>query len=113
MADGPTIGFSPFAMPSSGVLVVFCDETLKLGPTTRDLLGPAAGLIARAAAADRFKGKSGTSLDLVAPGNLKVSRLIVIGCGRPGDMKRKDFIKLGGTAMGKVPGPTASATIVG
>ncbi len=113
MADGPTIGFSSFAMPSAGILVVFCDDALKLGPATRGLLGPAAGLVARAAAADRFKGKNGTTLDLVAPGNLKVSRLIVVGCGKSGDMKRKDLVKLGGTAMGKVPASAAGATIVG
>jgi leucyl aminopeptidase len=81
MADGPTVGFSAFSLPSSGVLVVFCDDGLRLGPATRRLLGPAAALVARAAAADRFKGKSGSSLDLVAPADLKVARLVVLGCG--------------------------------
>jgi leucyl aminopeptidase len=114
MADGPTIGFSPFAMPSAGVLVVFCDDTLKLGPATRRVLGAAgSALIARAAAAERFKGKSGGSLELVAPGNLKAARLVVIGCGKAADLTRKDFVKLGGTAMGKVPASAAIATIVG
>ena len=112
MADGPTIGFAPFAMPSAGVLVVFCDDTLKLGPVTRRLLGPAAALVARAAAADRFKGKSGGALDLVAPGNLKVARLVVIGCGKAADLKRKDFITLGGAAMGKVPAASTAATVI-
>ena len=112
MADGPTVGFSAFSLPSSGILVVFCDDAVKLGPVTRRLLGPAAALVARAAAADRFKGKSGSSLDLVAPADLKVARLVVVGCGKAGDMKRKDFVKLGGTAMGKVPSSAASATIL-
>jgi len=91
---------------------VFCDDALRLGTVTRGLLGPAAALVARAAAADRFKGKSGSSLDLVAPADLKVARLVVVGCGKPGDMKRKDFVKLGGTAMGKVPSSAANATIL-
>jgi len=112
MADGPTVGFSAFSLPSSGVLVVFCDDGLKLGSATRRLLGPAAALVARAAAADHFKGKSGSSLDLVAPADLKVARLVVVGCGKPGDMKRKDFAKLGGTAMGKIPSSAAHATIL-
>jgi len=112
MADGPTIGFAPFATPTSGVLVVFCDEALRLGPVTRRLLGAAAALVARAAAADRFKGKSLTALDLVAPADLKVARLVVVGCGAPGDMKRRDFVKLGGTAMGRIPATATSATIV-
>jgi leucyl aminopeptidase len=112
MADGPTVGFSSFSLPSSGVLVVFCDEALKLGSATRRLLGPAAALVARAAAADRFKGKSGSSLDLVAPADLKVARLVVVGCGKPADLKRRDFVKLGGTVMGKVPSSAASATVL-
>jgi leucyl aminopeptidase len=112
MADGPTVGFAPFAAPSAGVLVVFCDDALKLGAATRRLLGPATALVARAAAADGFKGKSGSALDLVAPGDLKLARLVVVGCGKPADMKRKDFVKLGGAAMGKVPSVAATATIV-
>ena len=112
MADGPTVGFSSFSLPSSGVLVVFCDEGVKLGSATRRLLGPAAALVDRAAAADRFKGKSGSSLDLVAPADLKVARLVVVGCGKPGGMKRRDFVKLGGIAMGKVPSSAATATIL-
>src|SRR5262249_32017844 len=112
MADGPTVGFASFAAPSSGVLIVFCDEGLRLGPATRKLLGPAAATVARAAAADHFKGQPGSPLDRVAPADLKVSRLIVLGCGKPADIKRKDVIKLGGTAMGKVPSAVANATIV-
>ncbi len=112
MADGPTIGFAPFATPAAGVLIVFCDDALRLGPATRRLLGAAAPLVPRAAAADRFKGKSGAALDLVAPADLKVSRLVVVGCGKPGDMHQRDFLKLGGAAMGKVPASATSATIV-
>jgi leucyl aminopeptidase len=112
MADGPTIGFAPFATPTTGVLVVFCDESLRLGPVTRRLLGAAAALVARAAAADRFKGKLAGALDIVAPADLKVPRLVVIGCGEPGDMKRRDFVKLGGAAMGRIPATASGATIV-
>jgi leucyl aminopeptidase len=112
MADGPTVVFNAFSLPGSGVLVVFCDDGLRLGSATRRLLGPAAALVARAAAADRFKGKSGSSLDLVAPADLKVARLVVIGCGKPADLKRKDFVKLGGLAMGKIPSAATHATIL-
>src|SRR3977135_1850034 len=112
MADGPTVGFAPFAMPPYGVLFVVWGDALRLGPATRRLLGPAAALVTRAAAADRFKGKSASALELVAPGDLKLARLVVVGCGKPDDMKRKDFVNLGGTAMGQVPSRAAAATIV-
>ncbi len=62
MADGFKLAFSPFAAPARGVLVVFCDDALRLGPATRRLLGRAAGLVARAAAANHFTGKSGSCL---------------------------------------------------
>src|SRR5262249_20474976 len=112
MADGPTVGFAPFAIPSAGVLIVFCDETLKLGSQTRKLLGASADLVTRAARADRFKGKSGTSLDLLAPADLTLSRLVVVGCGKAAEMKSRDFLKLGGIAMGKIPAAAESATIL-
>ena len=59
-------GFTPLARPR-GVLVVFCEENLKFGPATQRALAPVGDLMRRAAAADRFTGKNGTALDIVAP----------------------------------------------
>ncbi len=72
----------------------------------------AAALVARAAEADGFTGKSGSSLDIIAPSGLKAARLVVIGCGKASDLKAKDFLKLGGIAAGKVPAAAKQATIV-
>jgi leucyl aminopeptidase len=107
MSDAPKLGFAPFAAPSKGVLVVFCDDGLKLGPAARKVL--AGDLVPRAAAAERFTGKSGSALDIVLPAGLKASRLVVIGIGK--ESEAKDLIKLGGIAMGKVPAQAATATI--
>ena len=82
---------------------MFCDDALKMGAATRKLLGDAADLVARAAEADGFTGKSGATLDIIAPAGLKAARLVVIGCGKAADLKPKDFLKLGGVAAGKVP----------
>ncbi len=103
-------GFTPFAR-MQGVLVMFCEENLKLGPAAQRALSPIGDLLRRAAAADRFTGKSGSSLDIVAPAGLDVPRLVVIGVGKANALKQRDIVKLGGTAMGKVPGPAANATI--
>ena len=78
MADTRKLGFGPIASPSGGVLVVFVDDNLHFGPKTRALLGSAADLVARAAKSERFSGKSGSALDIVAPAGLKASRLIVL-----------------------------------
>jgi len=103
-------GFTPFARPH-GVLVVFCQENLKLGPATQRALSPMGDFLHRAAAADRFTGKSGSSLDIVAPSGLSVPRLVVVGLGKESEQKSPDFVKLGGIAMGKVPAAAASGTI--
>jgi len=103
--------FTPLAQPR-GVLVVFCDQHLKFGPATRRIVAPMGDTLRRAATADRFTGKNGTSLDLIAPVGLDAPRLVVIGTGKEGELKPGDLVKLGGIAMGKVPSAAASATIV-
>jgi leucyl aminopeptidase len=111
MVDVHKIGFSPFATPRKGVLVLFCEDGLKLGRASRAALEPAGDLFNRAAAADGFTGKSGKALDIVAPAGLPVSRLVILGVGKPGKFTAQDFVKLGGTAMGKVPARAGEATI--
>jgi leucyl aminopeptidase len=110
MADALKLGFAGLAAPAKGLLVVFVDEALKLGPAARKALGPAGDLVERAAAADRFTGKSGSALDLIAPAGLALARLVVIGTGKT-PLKSQDLVKLGGIAMGKIPGAAKEATI--
>ena len=112
MADAPKLVFGPFATPARGVLVVFCDDGLKFGPATRKMLGATADLVHRAAKTERFTGRSGSSLDLIHPEALKVARLTVVGLGKASEVAERDFVKLGGAAMGKVPAVAAEATIV-
>ncbi len=110
MPGAVKLGFGSLAMPSKGVLVAFTGEGLRLGEATRAALGPARDLFVRASRAEHFTGKSGSTLDIVAPAGLKVSRLILIGIGKDAP-KPHDFIKLGGIAMGKVPASATEATI--
>jgi leucyl aminopeptidase len=105
------IDFTSLHQPR-GVLVAFCAEGLKFGPATQRILGPSGDLCRRAAAADRFTGKTGSSLDILAPTGLSVPRLIVVGIGKERDLKDRDFVKLGGAALGKVPASASQATIM-
>src|SRR3984957_18905306 len=111
MTDAVKVGFVPFSTAPRGILVVFCDDTLRLGPTTRKVLGTAADLVKRAASS-HFKGKSGSTLDILAPAGLKVSRLIVVGAGKLSDLKEKDFLKFGGVAAGKLHAGDDAATLI-
>src|SRR5208282_3299454 len=110
MPDALKLGFTSFAR-LNGVLVTFCGENLKFGPATQRVLSPIGNLVRRAAAADRFTGKNGSAIDIVAPSGLNVPRLVVIGTGKESELKRRDIVKLGGIAMGKVPLVAGDATI--
>jgi leucyl aminopeptidase len=110
MAAALKLGFTPFARPR-GVLVVFCEENLKFGPATQRVLGPVNDLVRRAAAAERFTGKNGSSLDIVAPEGLNLPKLVVVGIGKESALEPRDIVKLGGIAMGRLPKSAATATI--
>jgi leucyl aminopeptidase len=111
------LAFAPFDTPAKavlikGVLVLFCEEGIKLGSAARMAIAPTGDLVARAASADRFKGKNGAVLEIVAPAGLAASRLVVVGVGKARDLAARDFVKLGGIAMGKIPAAETAATIL-
>jgi leucyl aminopeptidase len=112
MSDAVKVGFVPFSAAPRGILVVFCDDTLKLGEATRKALGNAATIVKRAAETNQFKGKSGSTLDILAPEGLKASRLIVVGAGKVSAIKDHDFLKLGGVAAGKLRAGNDAVTII-
>jgi leucyl aminopeptidase len=110
MPSGLRIAFASIAAPTRGVLVVFADDGLRLGPATQALLKPTGDLFAQAAAADNFKGKNGAALDIVAPAGLRASRLVVVGTGKASELD--DFVKLGGAVMGRIPAAATEVTVV-
>ncbi|MGJ4928278.1 leucyl aminopeptidase [Bradyrhizobium sp. HKCCYLS2038] len=112
MSDAVKVGFVPLSTAPRGIVVAFCDDTLRLGVATDKALGGVSDLIKRAAGATRFKGKDGAVLDLPAPEGIKIQRLIVIGTGKGGDHKEKDFLKYGGTLAGKLHAVTEPVTVL-
>ena len=106
------LDFTAFTASERGVLVAFCDETGKFGAQTRRILGDSAVFAERAISAERFKGKLGSTLELIAPPGLRASRLILVGSGKPKDLKTKDYLKLGGIAVGKIPSTASEGMIV-
>jgi leucyl aminopeptidase len=112
MSDAVKVGFVPLSAAPRGILVVFCDDALKLGAATRKTLGTAAALVKRAAATNQFKGKSGSVLDLLEPEGIKVQRLIVVGAGKPTELKEKDFLKFGGVLAGKLNSASEAVNVM-
>ncbi|MDB5518452.1 MAG: Leucyl aminopeptidase [Tardiphaga sp.] len=112
MPDAVKVGFVPFSTASRGTLVLFCDDALKFGSAGGKALGAAAGMVKRAAATNRFKGKSGSVLDILAPEGLKVARLIVVGAGKLSAIKDYDFLKFGGIVAGKFRAGSDAVTVI-
>src|SRR5579871_2117676 len=112
MTDAVKVGFVPLSTSPRGILVAFCDDGLKFGTATRKALGAAVNLVKRAAATNQFKGKSGSSLDLLEPAGIKIQRLIVVGVGKASGLKEKDFLKFGGALTGKLNASTEGVTVL-
>ena len=130
---------APLRRGGAGTVVVFAAPGPVFGEATRAYLGSdGEALVARAAAAAKFKGKLGAALDIVAPAGLAVDRLIVVGVGsdkpesngdKPADdvsqeSKRKDdtgkdekakpfsMTNLGGTVAGKIGRGTRALVVL-
>ena len=48
MSDAPQVGFAPFSKAPRGVLILLCEEGLKLGSAARKALAPSGDLLRRA-----------------------------------------------------------------
>jgi leucyl aminopeptidase len=102
-------------------LIIFVGDDLTLGARAKEIMKDAQAQFSRAAAAAKFKGKSGSSLELYAPSGLKADRLVALGVGRASsdgadaDIEKAkafdDFLTLGGQASAKI-GAGARALVV-
>ena len=108
MSDTFKIDFDALALPDGGDLVVCVGDDLQPGETAKELLGEAGDAIAKAAAAERFKGKYKSILTIPAPAGLAADRLIVVGLGGGKERKAFDWVTLGAAIAGKIVGREAT-----
>lgn len=112
MADSFKIDFKAHGKAEGGDLIVFVDDTLKPAPAVAKQIGAkAVDLIARAAAAESFKGKAKSAMTLVMPSAPAVDRLIVVGIGGEKERAEADWTQLGGLIAGKANGKAVTAVI--
>jgi leucyl aminopeptidase len=109
MTDFANVTFTKPARKLSGTVVVFAGEDLVLGKAAAAL--GIADLLRQAAATAEFKGKPRTTLDLLAPRDTTLDRLMVIGVGKPAEIGQQDWLRLGGAAVGAL-GKAAKATVL-
>ncbi|MEN9894506.1 MAG: hypothetical protein RIR97_358 [Pseudomonadota bacterium] len=100
MATTIEISFSKTAkLPGqTAILLMAAEAELAAGAAVAD---PDSG-IAKAGKIAKFKAKSLTTLDLIAPHGSPFERVIVLGTGPVTDLDDHSWLKLGGAAAGKI-----------
>ena len=98
------INFAAPKLPNTGAVAVGVLDGRKLSPSAETLDKAAGGALTRAVKQGRFSGKKGQILDLVAPGGLGNSRVLLVGLGKPKDLKDLDLENLGGSLVARLNG---------
>jgi len=87
------IAFSKPEQTNSGSLVVGVSEDRKMSPAAAALDKKSGGILTRAMASSRFKGKKDDLLEIVAPKGLSLARIVLIGLGK---LEKLDALRLQG-----------------
>ncbi|HWA45043.1 MAG TPA: leucyl aminopeptidase [Hypericibacter adhaerens] len=77
------IHFAKFELPDSGALAVGALDERKLQASATAVDKAAKGALGRALAVSRFKGRADDLLQVLAPGELALSRVLLFGLGQP------------------------------
>jgi len=104
VTDQTALSFASPSAAADGVAVVFAEEGPKLTSAAQDLDKKTKGLLTKAAQITTFKGKKGTSVDVLAPQGVKFGRIVLVGLGKPAEFKHEDWLNLGGTTRAKLTG---------
>lgn len=98
------IVFSPLSAAPEKAALAFASDDLVMGDRLKELDVQSGGQVTKAAAAGDFKGKSKSSIEILAPAKIDVGRLIVLGTGKSADLTELDRTLLGGSAYGLLSG---------
>jgi leucyl aminopeptidase len=103
------IAFAGLRIPDAGTLVVGVSEGKKLAPSAVQLNRASGGALARAMEATRFTGKKEETLVVPAPTGLAYDRVVLLGLGKPADLKAQALQRLGGVLVPPLNGVGATA----
>jgi leucyl aminopeptidase len=96
------IAFAKSATPSQGALVLALLDGAKLTATGASIDKKTGGWLSRAIAGSRCEGKNGQSLLLSAPPGTPISRILLIGLGKPAEIDDSAAMGFGGGAIAKL-----------
>ena len=89
-------------LPKSGAVVVGAMEGGKLAPAAAQLDQATGGALARAIEGSRFKGRTGQVLEVLAPAGVDNSRVLLVGLGKPKELKGLDLESIGGSVVARL-----------
>ncbi len=100
MAKLPVVTFTKLEKPAAGTVVFLVGKDEELPAIAVDL--DEGGRLARAIEINEFKGKAGSTIELLAPGG-KFERFVIAGAGDVAANGEHDWMKLGGKARAAAP----------
>ena len=80
------IHFSSIALPNSGTLVVLVNDNAPLSEYAKQLDEKTQGALTRAIQVEQFSGKKNSLINIVAPANSELNRIIILGTGNGSDI---------------------------
>lgn len=99
--------FSQNAAKENAAIAVGCFNNKKLTVTAEKIDLLTEGLLTASLQQSRFEGKKGETLSILAPKNLKASRIIVFGLGEERDITLKNLQDIGGALYAEMKGSLA------
>ena len=93
------IAFVAPALPKAGAVAVGVMDGGKLAPSAAQLDRATKGALARAIKGSRFKGRPRQMLEILAPAGVGNSRVLLVGLGKPKDLKDLDVEAIGGSVV--------------
>ena len=96
------ITFAKPSYPPTGAYVVLAWEETSANRAVEVLNRKTRGTLKRAMTAEKFAGKNGTTLTLLAPAGLRAERIIVIGAGKITNFDVREAQSAGGRILSKL-----------
>lgn len=107
----PTIAFARLATPKKGsVVLLSAEEEGGLSEAARAC--DPAKVLDRAIPVTEFKGKMGTSLELITPEGTSYDRLVVIGAGKVSALSEYAWLRMGGAIFAALRKPAEVAVLL-
>ncbi len=113
MSQRPEIRFVALDAEKSPVVAALVGADLALPPVLKAMDQKSGGAVTRAAKAGDFKGKSGSSIEILSPEKLEATRLHLVGTARSEAATETDWMRVGSSVYAAVTArATATASLI-